>query len=184
VGRSHVAVRLIARIIEKATRQQMLVPRVLGWYPKAAFSSGAMEGLVCHGEGRATARLLQLVRIQVSLQTGCPFCVEMNTSDLDSHAVTQQELDAILRGDPDCDTFSRHEVAALRYTRNLTSTPPVIDPDLADELTLLFSERELVIVSTTVAQVNYWARLLQGLGIPPACPIPQSTRRGRRSASA
>jgi len=30
-----------------------------------------------------------------------------------------------------------------------------------------FTEREIVILASTVAQVNYWARLIQGLGAPP-----------------
>jgi alkylhydroperoxidase family enzyme len=40
-----------------------------------------------------------------------------------------------------------------------------------------YSERELVILATTAAQVNYWARVIQALGIPPAgfrtdCELP------------
>jgi alkylhydroperoxidase family enzyme len=31
-----------------------------------------------------------------------------------------------------------------------------------------FTEREIVILASTAAQVNYWARLIQALGIPPA----------------
>ena len=30
-----------------------------------------------------------------------------------------------------------------------------------------FSEREIVALAATSAQVNYWARLIQGLGCPP-----------------
>ncbi|MFO7624619.1 MAG: hypothetical protein R6V73_09730 [Anaerolineales bacterium] len=30
-----------------------------------------------------------------------------------------------------------------------------------------FSEREIVILATTAAQVNYWTRLIQALGCPP-----------------
>ena len=42
-----------------------------------------------------------------------------------------------------------------------------------------FSERELVILATTAAQVNYWARVIQALGIPPAgftdaCRVPSA----------
>ena len=40
-----------------------------------------------------------------------------------------------------------------------------------------FTEREMVILATTAAQVNYWARLIQALGVPPVgytdqCPLP------------
>jgi hypothetical protein len=32
----------------------------------------------------------------------------------------------------------------------------------------LYSERGMVIVASTCAQVNFWARLIQSLGVPPA----------------
>jgi hypothetical protein len=31
-----------------------------------------------------------------------------------------------------------------------------------------FSERAIVVIASTVAQVNFWARLIQSLGVPPA----------------
>ena len=36
------------------------------------------------------------------------------------------------------------------------------------ELQAAFEPRELVVLAATAAQVNYWARLIQALGIPPA----------------
>ena len=47
---------------------------------------------------------------------------------------------------------------------------------LRDELTAAFSEREVVIVVTTSAQVNFWARTIAGLGIPAAgfCQLPSA----------
>jgi hypothetical protein len=43
-----------------------------------------------------------------------------------------------------------------------------------------FTEREIVILASTAAQVNYWTRLLQALGVPPAgfsdhCDIRQAS---------
>jgi alkylhydroperoxidase family enzyme len=45
------------------------------------------------------------------------------------------------------------------------------------ELKAHFTERELVVLASTAAQVNYWGRLIQALGIPPAgfsgqCELP------------
>ena len=37
-----------------------------------------------------------------------------------------------------------------------------------EELKKKFNEREIVILACMAAQVNYWARLIQALGIPPA----------------
>ena len=43
-----------------------------------------------------------------------------------------------------------------------------------DAVARLFTEREVVILATTAAQVNFWARTIQALGIPPAgfCTVP------------
>ncbi|MCL2336319.1 MAG: carboxymuconolactone decarboxylase family protein [Firmicutes bacterium] len=165
-------VRLGTWFAERITGKEMLAPRILSWYKKAALSSGILEALVSHGEGKADGRLLKLIRIQISLQIGCPFCTDMNSSNSETHNITQQEI-ASLRDSgklPDA-TFSPFEAAALAYARNLTATPPVIDDNVTDELRCLFNEKELVVISTTIAQVNYWARLLKGLGVPAACPI-------------
>jgi hypothetical protein len=53
-------------IAERKTGKSMLAARILAWYPKAAVGAGVMESLVAHGEGAATARLLKLLRMQVS----------------------------------------------------------------------------------------------------------------------
>ena len=37
-----------------------------------------------------------------------------------------------------------------------------------EKIKLNFTEREIVIIASTAAQVNYWARLIQALGVPPA----------------
>ena len=38
----------------------------------------------------------------------------------------------------------------------------------------VFTDRELVVLATTIAQVNYWARFNHGLGVPAAgfCRVP------------
>ena len=36
------------------------------------------------------------------------------------------------------------------------------------ELRRVYDDRELVVLATTIAQVNYWARLNHGLGVPAA----------------
>ena len=41
-------IRLGVWLAERKTRKQMLVPRILAWYPKAALSSGVLEALITH----------------------------------------------------------------------------------------------------------------------------------------
>ena len=74
-------------------------------------------------------------------------------------------------------SFSSRDRLAIDYARRLSSSPLVFPEELMADLRAAFTERELVILVTTAAQVNYWARVIQGLGIPPAgfteaCPLP------------
>ncbi|MBV5266948.1 MAG: hypothetical protein JZU67_00175, partial [Burkholderiaceae bacterium] len=57
---------------------------------------------------------------------------------------------------------------AVQYARLVSQTPLKFFPDFIDQIKANFDEREMVILASTAAQVNYWARLIQALGIPPA----------------
>jgi alkylhydroperoxidase family enzyme len=66
------------------------------------------------------------------------------------------------------DTFSARERLAIQYARLISQTPLKFHPDFIAQIKSSFTEREMVILASTAAQVNYWARLIQALGIPPA----------------
>jgi alkylhydroperoxidase family enzyme len=78
-----------------------------------------------------------------------------------SSLVNQVDLDLI-------DTFSLKEKLALGYAIRISKTPVDVPIDFFEKLKSEFSEREIVILASTAAQVNYWARLLKSLGVPPA----------------
>jgi alkylhydroperoxidase family enzyme len=152
---------------------------LLAWYPQAAISSGILEALIAHRDGSLDERMLKLVRLQASFAVACPFCIDMNSVE-DVHArITQEEL-AVLQGRTDVEsvtTFSVREKLAIEYTRLISRTPLSFPPAFIQTLVEHFSEREMVILATTAAQVNYWARLMQALGIPAAgfsdqCSLP------------
>lgn len=167
-SRIPVFLRLGLWIARRVAGKDLLPPRLLGWYPKAAVSSAVLEGLIAHHEGRLDERLLKLVRIAVSLTAGCPFCMDMNSAGWEK-LISQEELGA-LQGRLDLhavDTFSRIEKLAIEYTRLISSTPLKFPPEFIAQLRREFSPREIVILATTAAQVNYWARLIQALGCPP-----------------
>ena len=65
-------------------------------------------------------------------------------------------------------SFSKREKLASQYARLISQTSLKFPREFIDELKQNFTERELVILASTAAQVNYWARLVQALGIPPA----------------
>ena len=155
-------------ISEKITGRIMLPARILAWYPKAAIGSGVLESLVAHEEGRMNRRMLKLIRMTASYAAACPFCVDMNSHEYREVGITDDEAES-LRGDfENVASFSEREKLAIAYARTISQTPLKFHPDLVERVKSAFSEREFVILVSTAAQVNYWARLIQGLGIPPA----------------
>ena len=152
---------------ERVTGKTMLPARILAWYPKAAVGSGVMEALVAHEDGRMDKRMLKLVRMTASYAVACPFCVDMNSHEYRKAGITDEEAES-LRGDFEkVGSFSEREKLAIAYTRLISQTPLKFHPDMVERLKAAFTEREFVILASTAAQVNYWARLIQALGIPP-----------------
>lgn len=153
---------------ERAAHKRLLPARLLAWYPRAAVSSAVLESLIAHDEGAVDARLLKLVRMQVSFAVACPFCIGMNSAEYAAMGIADKVVEA-MRGRADLDavdSLSARDKAALRYVRLISETPLKVTPEAAAQVRAHFSEREMVVLATTAAQVNYWARLIQGLGIP------------------
>jgi alkylhydroperoxidase family enzyme len=157
-------------ISKKVTKKDLLVPKLLAWYPKVAISSAILESMVAHGKGDLNKRILKLVRIQTSLSVSCPFCIDMNSFEYEESGITNDEM-YCLTGKLNIDdvpTFAIKEKLALEYTKLISQTPIKIPKEFMEKIKLNFTEREIVILASTVAQVNYWARLIQALGVPPA----------------
>ena len=153
---------------EKLTGKIMLPARILAWYPKAAIGSGVMEALVAHTDGQMNQRMLKLIRMTASYAVACPFCIDMNSYEYREVGISDEEADA-LHGDYEkIASFSENEKLAIAYTRVISQTPLKFHPELVERVKAAFTEREFVILASTAAQVNYWARLIQALGIPPA----------------
>lgn len=155
-------------IVRRRTGEDLLPPKLLAWYPRAALSSAVVEALIAHDEGRATERVLKLVRMTVSFMVECPFCMGLNSRGWEK-LLTQEELGAIQGLVPleSVPTLSRAECLAVEFARLVSQTPARIGPGFGQELRDEFTEREIVVLATTAAQVNYWARLIKGLDCPP-----------------
>jgi alkylhydroperoxidase family enzyme len=157
-------------ISKKITGRDLLPGKLLAWYPKTAISSGIMEALVAHQDKTLDKRILKLVRLRTSFTVACPFCIDMNSYDYDQFGITPEELSALQRkiDIAEVRTFSVREIIAMEYAVLISQTPLLFPPDFIDKLKANFTEREIVILAGTAAQVNYWARLLQAMGVPPA----------------
>ncbi len=157
-------------ISKRVTGKDMLPARLLAWYPKAAIGSGVLESLVAHKDRNLDERILKLVRMKASFAAACPFCIDMNSFQYEDQRISQAEL-RVLQGREAVEnvgTFSEREILAIEYARLISQTPLRFPPEFIETLRRKFTEREMVILASTAAQVNYWARLIQALGIPPA----------------
>ncbi len=157
----------ISKII---TGKDMLPAEILAWYPKAAIGSGVLESLVAHKDGNLGERILKIVRIQASYAAACPFCIDMNSYQYTEKHISSEEYEVLQGRKPleEVNTFSEREKMAMQYARLISQSPLKFHPEFIEKLKNQFDEREIVILASTAAQVNYWARLIQALGIPPA----------------
>jgi len=157
-------------IAKKETGKDLMPARLLAWYPRAAIGSGVLEMMTAKGKNDQERRLLNLVRLQASLICSCAFCIDMNAAGIEKNGITDAEL-LVLQGKREVQsiqTFSLRELLALEYAVSLSSTPPDFTDKFIKNLTSEFTEKEIVMLASAIASVNYWARLNQGLGIPPA----------------
>lgn len=170
-------------IARRMTGKDPLPGRLLAWFPKGAVGVGVFEALAAAAPGDLDGRSLATARIVSSAVAGCPFCLDMNAATWKRAGLTDDELKSLvdLRRDAWSTLGVRPHLAA-RYAEALTVTPVVVSSELAEALRAAFSPRELVVLATTIAQVNFWSRFNQGLGVPSAgffdesvCRLPSRT---------
>ena len=157
-------------IAEKKTGKKMEPARILAWYPKVAISSGVLESLVAHDEEGLNKRILQLIRMQVSILVNCNFCIDMNGNEFEKQDITAEEVEVLqgVRKAEEVISLTPQERIAIQYAKELTTTPLDENQKTIELMKQHFNERQFVIIVSTIAQVNYWARLIKGFGIPAA----------------
>ncbi len=169
-ARMPLLLRLLLGMTERRMGKKLLANRILTWYPKAFLGSGIMEGLVAHDEPEVPRRLLGLVRIYTSFLVSCPFCIDLNAREFQRKGITEQEIRALQGRVPmdDVPTLSAKEKAALRYVECMCRTPVAFTAEAVEDVKAHFTPRGFAILASTCAQVNFWTRLIQSLGVPPA----------------
>jgi alkylhydroperoxidase family enzyme len=165
-----VLLRLGFWLTKKITGRDLLPARILAWVPKTALAAGLLESLAIHSFRQLNPRMLKLIRLSASYSAACPFCIDMNSYQSISTGISDEEMQALRQQKPvgEMTSLNKSEQVAVTYSRMISASPLIFHPDFIDELKIYFSEAEIVAIASTSAQVNYWARLIQALGIPPA----------------
>lgn len=174
----------------RAAGKEPLAGRLLAHVPRAALTAGIFELGAAHGPRDLGRRELAVARLVASAVSGCAFCIDMNAAGHRDAGLTRDELAALLSLDEAAwPALGEREHAAARYAVALSRTPVEVAPELQVLLRRRFLDREIVVLATTIAQVNYWARLNNGLGVPSAgffderaCAIPGEDRKREEAA--
>ncbi len=167
-------------ITRRITGKDPLPARLLARFPKGAVGAGVFEALAAHSPRDLDGRVLAAARIVASRTTGCPFCLDMNAASRRDAGLEPAELRALLSEDEATwDALGEREAIAARWARALSSTPVVVPAELEARLRAAFEPREIVVLAHAIAQVAFWSRFNQALGVPaagfhddPACPLP------------
>lgn len=135
--------------------------------PRLRYSEFAPEGIAHmraleHYLNTSTALpvvLLELVRLRVSLQNGCNFCVGHHIHELRKHNEPESRINA-LRDWQTSDAFTLRERAALAWADSVTDlqTRHAEDEDYAAVETF-FHEKDLVDLTLAIASINAWNRM-------------------------
>lgn len=171
-------------LTRRITGKDPIPARLLAWFPKGAVGAGLFELLAAGAPSDLDGRSLAVARIVASAVSGCPFCLDMNAATWKRAGLTPLELEVLFADDEAREAgLGGREAVAARYARALSRTPVLVPPELIAALEAHFTPREVVVLAATIAQVNFWTRFNQGLGVPAAgffdqsvCAIPARLR--------
>jgi AhpD family alkylhydroperoxidase len=134
----------------KAVKYEQEVPDVM-----SALSS-IHDVMDVHGLDRTIHHLVQLRASQINR---CAFCVKMHTKEAREDGETNERLDRVIVWDQVND-FNEKEKAALAWTEALTVLGANVDlGSLRARLREHFSDKEICILTSTVAMINLWNRI-------------------------
>lgn len=104
--------------------------------------------------------IYHLVQMRASQINRCGFCVNMHADEAREHGETSARLDRLTVWDQ-VNHFTEKEKAALAWTEALTSLDGKTDLGaLRVRLREHFTDKEIGMLTSTVAMINLWNRLM------------------------
>ncbi|MEP6753274.1 MAG: carboxymuconolactone decarboxylase family protein [Candidatus Dormiibacterota bacterium] len=128
--------------------------------PEARDAMVRLQGEVQNGG--LEENLLELVKIRSSQLNGCAYCLDMHTKDARAIGESEQRLH-VLAAWREAPFYSNRERAALAWCEALTLLPDGIPEDVRQEVSRVFTDREVVALTFAVVAINGWNRLAVGL---------------------
>ena len=163
--------RMMIWIADRKAKKKMLTGRLLAWSPRIGIGSGLLEQLIEDGAAHSIDhRLIKLLRMQISFIVPSAFAIDINSVNYEDFNITAEEIKGLqgVKKIESIESFSKKEKLALAYARQLSETPIILETNLRTSIQLAFEPKEIVGIAALVAKVNYWARLIEALGVQPA----------------
>lgn len=104
-------------------------------------------------------KLRHLVHLRASQINRCGFCIKMHIREAREDGETSERLDRVVVWDQVSD-FSEAEKAALAWTEALTVLDSTVDlGSLRSRLRQHFTDKDIGILTATIAMINLWNRI-------------------------
>lgn len=109
-------------------------------------------------------KLLELIRMRVSLINSCAYCLDMHFKEGIEAGETALRLISVAVW-RETSYYSPKEQAALAFAETLTYLPAnEASESIHDELAKYFSKHEIALLTLAIIQINSWNRLVRSFG--------------------
>lgn len=161
--RTRAASRFLNIFIKEGQRNQRLSDPVL----LAPFRKVNMDVQKLGESGSIEKSVRELIKLRASQINGCAFCLSMHHRDAFAMGERPERI-ATLAAWRECTWYTDRERAALAWTEALTElTAHNVSGELYDQCREVFSEQEMVDLTTLIIAINSWNRLSIGFGTEP-----------------
>jgi AhpD family alkylhydroperoxidase len=104
-------------------------------------------------------RLRYLVELRVSQINGCAYCIDLHSKQLRKEGETDRRIDCLSVWD-EVQFYTDREKAALEWAEAVTRIEGTRVPDeVYERVSAHFGEKEMVDLTLTVANMNFWNRI-------------------------
>ncbi len=105
--------------------------------------------------------LLELVKLRISQENGCAYCVDMHYKELKHAGETELRLSSLCVWE-ETPYFSKKERIVLKYADSVTqlNRAPISD-DIYNPLLEYFSKQDIAYLTLAITQINTWNRLMK-----------------------
>ncbi len=119
----------------------------------------AVLGLEKYAAGAVDGTVYELIKLRASMLNGCAFCVDMHSHDAQAAGESDQRLFGVAAWH-DAPYYTDRERAALALTDAVTRLGPGgVGDDVWDQVTAVWSDKEIADLLLAIATINVWNRL-------------------------